>query len=74
MNAELLDVRALAKAWGITERSVRGRVARRLIPFRKIGNRVVFLRCEIEAFITDLPGGCSLAEAKHNARLRQGVE
>lgn len=54
--AELLDVTACARLLGLTPWSVRKRVARRQLPFRKLGKRVMFLKTEILALLDTLPG------------------
>ena len=61
----ILNVADAAELLGTTGKAVRQRQARRLLPFRKIGNRVIFLKDELETFLRHLPG-CSLDEAKRN--------
>ncbi len=70
-TGELLDVRGAAQVFGCTERSIRARVARRVIPFRRLGGRVVFLRSELMAFIAGLDG-CDPDEAHSNLTQRRG--
>lgn len=55
-GARTLDVRSAANFLGMTEDSLRARVARGTIPYRKLGGRVIFLRIELERFMADLPG------------------
>jgi hypothetical protein len=59
---DLADAAAFLKA---TKRAVRGRVSRRQLPYRKLGRRLMFLRSELQRFVTELPG-CSYTEAKRN--------
>lgn len=73
LNGELLDVFSAATLLGCTEKTLRARVGRRTVPFRRFGGRVVFLRNDIEAFIADLPG-CTLEEAQQNLAVRSGGE
>jgi hypothetical protein len=61
INGALLDVRAAAAFLGITEKTLRARVARHQVPFRVWGHRVVFVRAELDKFLHQLPG-CSLDE------------
>ena len=68
-NGELLDVRTAAALLGVTEKLIRSRVERRLIPFRRLGGRVVFLRDELTAYQQRLPG-CGLDEALKNLEQR----
>ncbi len=50
--------------------AVAGLIARRLIPFRWVGGRLVFVRTELEAWVRGLDG-CSLEEAQANAEARR---
>ena len=68
---EVLDVASTATFLGVTEKAVRARVARRLIPFRKWGGRIVFLRTELLEFLESLPG-CDLPDALQNQATREG--
>lgn len=66
-----LDVRTAATFLGITEKTLRGQVARRLVPFRRQNARIIFIRRELEEFHVALPG-CTLTEALQNVHARQG--
>jgi len=61
INGVLLDVRGAAALLGVTEKTLRARIARHQVPFRVWGGRVVFVRAELERFLDKLPG-CSLTE------------
>ena len=65
----LLDVASAAHLLGCSERSLRARVRRQLVPYRKLDSRVVFRRDELQQFIEDLPG-VTLDEARANAFTR----
>lgn len=65
----LLDVKGAAQLLDWTEKRLRWRVARRTIPFRKDGKRVLFLREELIQFIRDLDG-VRLEEAQNNLKNR----
>jgi len=69
LNGLVLDVRNGAALIGDTEKGIRGKVARRLIPFRRLGARIVFLRSELEAWLQNLDG-CSLKEVQANMAAR----
>ena len=69
----ILYVSDAASYLGCSQKAIRAKVDRRLLPFRRLGGRVVFVRSELEAFITSLPG-TTLAEAKQNLALRSGGE
>ena len=66
-----LDVRHAARFLGGTEKQVRAMVARRLIPHRRLGGRIIFLRPELEQWLASLPG-CPLAEAHASLAIRTG--
>ena len=44
-----------------TQKRLRAHVARKTIPFRKLGGRILFLRKELEVFLDNLPG-CKLED------------
>ncbi|MEO5957414.1 MAG: hypothetical protein ABIR36_17240 [Nitrospiraceae bacterium] len=68
-----VDVRGAARLIGgpDTEKQIRGLVERRLIPFRKLGGRIIFLRAELEAWLSGLDG-CTVEEARGNLAARNG--
>jgi len=66
-----LDVHACASLLGTSTRSIRGLVAKKVIPFRKLGSRIIFLRSEIESWVANLPG-CSVEEAQENIQRWEG--
>jgi hypothetical protein len=68
-QGEILDVSSAAKFLGISEKSLRARVARRMIPFKRWGGRVCFLRGELLDFLRNLDG-CRIDEALQNGRER----
>ena len=70
-NGQVLDVRTASELIGTTEKCVRARVARRLIPFRRCGGRIIFMRDELLEYHRRLPG-CGLDEALENCIVRQG--
>ncbi len=70
-STQLLDVPSAADLLGMTPKAVRQRVARRMIPFRKWGGRICFVKAELDAFIASLPG-CHLEEARENEEAKRG--
>ena len=72
INGTALDVRSAAALIGGSEKQTRALVERRLIPFRRLGGRIVFLRTELEQWLASLDG-CTLEEAKETLRVRQGT-
>lgn len=70
IDGAVLDVRTAAAFLGGTEKQLRGMVDRRLIPFRRLNSRIVFVRRELEEFVVTLPG-CTADEAKANLEARR---
>ncbi|HUF93616.1 MAG TPA: helix-turn-helix domain-containing protein [Candidatus Limnocylindria bacterium] len=69
--SELIDVATVAAMLGTTEKAIRARVARRCIPFRRLGARIVFNRAELLDFLEKLEG-VGVGEALANVAGRQG--
>lgn len=69
INGLALDVRTAAVFVGITEKSLRGMISRRLVPFKKLNGRIVLMRAELSAWLQGLDG-CSLDEARANQEAR----
>jgi hypothetical protein len=55
-DGEFRDTATQAKAWGLTEKCLRSQVARGLIPYRRLGGRIIFVASEMTAFLNCLPG------------------
>jgi hypothetical protein len=68
----ILDAATAAELYGGTERLWYSRAARGIVPFRKWGGRIVFLRSELDAFFVSSLPGVSLEEAKANIKAREG--
>lgn len=71
INGAALDVLAASDYYGGTVKQTRGLVDRRLISFKRLGGRIIFLREELEQWLATMDG-CSLAEAKSNVEMRHG--
>ena len=71
IHGKILDVAGAAEFLGISEDTVYARVARRLLPFKRWGGRLVFIEAQLMPFFEALPG-CSPEEAMENIRQRQG--
>lgn len=67
----MVDVKAAALVLGCSEKAIRTRVSRQLLPFKRLGSRILFRRDELEQFLASLPG-VSLQEAQHNVAMRSG--
>ncbi|MGA2261566.1 MAG: helix-turn-helix domain-containing protein [Acidobacteriota bacterium] len=68
-----LDLRGAAELTGLAAGSLRARVRRRTIPFRRLGGRILFPKDDLIAFFGALPG-VTLAEARENEARRTGAE
>jgi Helix-turn-helix domain len=68
---QILHVKNAALLLQKSEKAVYQDVARKRIPFRKFGGRVIFLKDELEKFLMDLPG-VTLEEARENLAARNG--
>ena len=66
-----LDVCGAARLLGVSDRLIRGRLSRGLLPCRRYSGRIIFLRDELEAFIEALPG-TTVNEARKNLSIRTG--
>lgn len=71
INGVMLDVRGGAVFLGETEKGIRGKVSRGLIPHRRLGGRIIFIKAELEQWLLTLPG-VTLEEAVENLRVRGG--
>src|ERR1051325_10320020 len=69
---EFFDVASAAAFLRKSQKSVRARIARRSIPFRRWGRRIVFSRSELCEFLRELEG-CEISEALTNARHDAGA-
>ena len=69
IDGAALDVRSASALLGAKEKQTRGLVARRMIPFRRLGGRIIFVRSELLAWLSALDG-CSLEEEQANMAAR----
>jgi hypothetical protein len=65
--SELLSITTAAQDYGGSPAQWRGRIARKQVPFRRLGGRIVLLRGELETFLQNLPG-CTPAQITERAR------
>ena len=70
-DGELRDIATQAQRLGVTEKALRAQVARGLIPYRRLGGRIVFLPDEVMAFVRQLPG-VTFERAIENVAARNG--
>jgi hypothetical protein len=71
-NGELRDIATQALGLGITQKALRAQVGRGLIPYRRLGGRIVFLHDEVREFLHQLPG-VTAADALANVAARNGA-
>jgi len=60
-----------AGVYGFSEKSLRARVERKTLPFKKFGHRILFNRDELDNFFEQLDG-CAITEALENLIQRDG--
>jgi len=70
INGAALDVRSAAALLGMTEKTLRGMIARQLVPFRRLNSRIIVLRSELEIWLQTLDG-CTLDDARINMEQRR---
>jgi hypothetical protein len=70
-DGALLDVASASVLLGCSEKTLRARASRRLVPFVRFSGRVLFRRGELEKFLETLDG-CTTEEAIANISARQG--
>jgi hypothetical protein len=65
-----MDVDTAAAFLGDTPKGTRSKIARGLIPHRRLAGRIILVRSELEQWLAALPG-ISAAEAIANAQARE---
>jgi hypothetical protein len=70
INRLALDVRSAAALVGTTEKTLRAMIDRRLVPFRRLNSRIIFLRAELQQWLSTLDG-CNVDEAQANMAARK---
>jgi hypothetical protein len=70
LQGETLDIRATAAYCGTTEKTIRARISRGLLPHRRFGGRIICLRSELELFFTNGLPGVTLEQARANQAAR----
>lgn len=65
LNGEALDVRAYSGWMGQSELQTRSQIARGVVPYHRLGGRIIFLRSEVLEYLRNLPG-VSPEQAKEN--------
>ncbi len=73
INGLVLDMLSAAQFTGWTEKTMRARVGRGRVPYRRDGGRIIFLRDELETFLRKLPG-VTVEEALENEAARSGKQ
>ena len=66
----LLDVAGASALLGMTPKAIRGRVERRLLPYRRLQGRVVFVKAELLEYLEALDG-VTVEEAIANVAARR---
>ena len=71
MKDEGLSVKQASEFLGLTEKALRRRIDRHLVPHRKVGRNILLWKTELEEWRGQLPG-CDVATALANLRKRNG--
>jgi hypothetical protein len=71
LRGVILDVSGVAELLDCSEGMVRTRAARGLLPSKRWGSRLIFLRQEILEYLATLPG-TTVEEARRNQQRRAG--
>ncbi len=69
MKGEGMGVKEGAEYLGLTEKCLRRRIDRGLVPHRKVGRSILLWKTELEQWREKLPG-CGVAEALANLQNR----
>jgi hypothetical protein len=56
IDGAFLDLAGAAAFWGLTQKALRARVSQGLVPYRRLGGRLIFIKREVEQFYSALPG------------------
>lgn len=72
LNGAVLDVDTAATFLGDTPKGTRSKIARGLIPHRRLAGRIILVRSELEQWLGALPG-VSASEAIANAKAREAA-
>jgi len=69
LDGAVLDVTTMARELGDSDKGIRSKISRGLLPYRRLGSRIVFLRTEVQDYLRQLPG-VTVAQALENVRNR----
>ena len=72
MKSEGLSVKQASEFLGLTEKCLRRRIDRALVPHRKVGRSILLWKTELEEWRGQLPG-CDVQTALENLRNRNGA-
>lgn len=70
LDGALKDIATMAATLGVSEKKLRGDVARGLLPFHRFGGRIVFVEAEVLDFFRRLPG-VTVSDALANQAVRR---
>ena len=71
MKGEGMSLKDGAAFLGLSEKTLRRRIDRKLVPHRKVGRSILLWKSELEEWRQQLPG-CDPAQALQNSRNRNG--
>lgn len=73
LDGALKDIATMAAQLGVSQKKLRGDVARGLLPFHRFGGRILFIETEVLDFFQRLPGVTVSAALANHAVRRSGV-
>jgi hypothetical protein len=71
MNGEAMDIRTTSDLIGQKECQTRSQIARGVLPYRRLGGRIICLRSEILEYLKDALPGVTLNQARENLSARE---
>ncbi len=72
MTGQGMSLKQAAEWLGLTEKSLRRRIDRHLVPHRRVGRNIMLWKTELESWREQLPG-CDVEEALLNLKNRNGA-
>lgn len=65
MTPATMRIRQAAEYLGETEATIRSRISRGTLPYRRLGGRIVLIKAELDNYLASLPG-VTPEQAKEN--------
>jgi hypothetical protein len=72
LSGEALDVASTSLLLGQSELQTRSQISRAILPYRRLGGRIICLRSEILSYLNNELPGVTLEQARANLAKRRG--